>query len=73
MRKNEVFLSTIKFWNILQVLNPNDNNEKDVAEMVFGSLPFSGLDECIKLHRIKGSMMWSLVFKPRIEITGQER
>ena len=43
----------------------NVNDEQDIEEMVFGSLPFTGLDECIKLHRMNDeSMIWSIVFKP---------
>ena len=41
--------------------------------MIFGSLPFNGLDECIKLHRMNGSMIWSLVFKPQYDTAEKER
>ena len=56
-----------------QVSSSNCENEKDTAEMIFGSLPFNGLDECIKLHRMNGSMMWSLVFKPKYDTAEKER
>ena len=41
--------------------------------MIFGSLPFAALDECMKLHRLNGSIMWSLVFNPQHDKFGPNR
>ena len=57
----------------LQVLSLNSTHEKDFEEMVFGALPFTGLDECIKLHRKKDNMIWSIVFKPTSNVPTKTR
>ena len=54
----------LNFIASAQHTKSSNSNLGDIEEMIFGSLPFASLNECTKLHQVKDSMMWSVVFKP---------